>query len=159
MSLLAIQPMPGGLGVHPICFHTVTAFVTLLREKHLGEPGRRGRWWHGQGHQAPPPEPPSQVMLPAQGKVFCHQPLLGSTAELWQTICCPQQWWWQRVRGNPQVSWCLSTSWAGSRALSLVLGKDTPLPRSFASNHIQSCAKQNTSPLDVLAISPFCQEL
>ena len=107
--------MPGRLGVHPICFHTVTAFVTLLQEKHLGEPSGGGRQWHGQGatthgcgHQALPPEPPAWTMLPPQGTVLCHQLLLGSKAELWQTVCCPQQWWWQRVRRNPQVSWCLS---------------------------------------------------
>lgn len=34
MSLLAIQPVPSGLGVRPICFRTVPAFGTLLQEKH-----------------------------------------------------------------------------------------------------------------------------
>lgn len=42
MSLLAAWPVPGGLGVRPICFHTVTAFGTLLLEKHLAEKGGAG---------------------------------------------------------------------------------------------------------------------
>lgn len=30
--------------------------------------------------------------------VLCHQLLLESKAEPWQAVCCPLQWWWQRVR-------------------------------------------------------------
>lgn len=86
----------------------------------LGEPGGGGRCWHGQGatahgcsHQAQPPEPPAQALLPPQGLVLYHQLLLGSKAELWQML-------WQRVRWNPQDSWCVRTCWVSSWALSLL---------------------------------------